>query len=336
MHWAVAGSLAGRLVALAATLGVLAAGLGFRSIVWAWVAGLAVTFVIHLVAVRRIVPLRPVVDRAYWRNLFVGSLVIGLAIAISQIYFRIDMLLLALIRSSSEVGYYGAAYKFIELAQILGAAATVSMFPPLSNLLAARDPRAKELFQKTFDVLVAGGVFFGIVMLAFPDEIIELTAGPEFDDAAPALQLLAPWALFGFVNGAFWSVLIAAGRDRLLLACASGVLAINVGLNLALLPEYGYKAAAVVAVATEALVFIPLALVIREIGLLPDLRYTPSIALAGLAFAAIAWFVPGPAFVIGTAGATVYGAILLAAPGAVRDVARSLLPDRTPLLRTKS
>ena len=335
MGWAVAGNVGGRVVSLVATLAALEAGFGFDAIVWAYVAGLAVAFVVHVVGVARVVPLwPPVADRVYWRGLFVGSLVIGLAIAISQIYFRVDTLLLALIRSSEEVGFYGAAYKFIEVVQVLSATVAISMFPALANFIASGDRRARQLVQKVFDVLVAGGVFTAVLMLAYPEEIITLTAGPEFRDAAPALQLLAPWALFGFVNGALWRVLLASRHDTALLASSGGVLILNVALNLALLPAYGFKAAAVVSVVSEAAVLVPVALVIRRDGLLPGLRYLPPVAVAGAALTAIVWVVPGPAAVVGTLGAAVYAAILLAAPGAVREIARSLLPQHLRLLRS--
>ena len=143
MHWAVAGNVTGRLVTLGATLGALELGLGFKSMVWAQVIGIAVTFAIHLLAVGRTVSLRPVIDPPYWRALFFGSLAIGLAIGLSQIYFRIDTLLLAMLRSSEEVGLYGAAYKFIELAQFGAAAVSVSLFPPLAGFVAQKDPRAR-------------------------------------------------------------------------------------------------------------------------------------------------------------------------------------------------
>jgi O-antigen/teichoic acid export membrane protein len=337
MQWAVAGNVAGRLVALAGTLGAFAAGLGFQAIVWAYVAGLAATFMIHLVGVARVVTLSPVVDRAYWRTLFVGSLIIGLAIAISQVYFRIDTLLLALIRSSEEVGYYGAAYKFIELAQFTASAVAISMFPPLASFLAGGDPRARELVQKAFDVLVAAATFVAVLMLAFPEEIIRFTAGSEFHDAAPALQLLAPFVFFGFVNGVFFRILLATRRDTVLFVASAGVLVLNVALNLALIPIYGYKAAAVVLVVTEALVVAPLAVVISNEGLLPNLRYAPLVALAGGVLAAIVWLVPGPAAVVGVLGGVVYSAILVAAPGTVREAVRSLAAGRPRLhLRARS
>jgi O-antigen/teichoic acid export membrane protein len=335
MHWSVAGNLAGRVATLALTLGALALGGGFTSIVWAWVIGLGVTFSVHIVGVRRLVALAPVVDRAYWRSLVAGSLMIGLAIAISQIYFRIDALLLALIRSSEEVGLYGAAYKFVEIAQFLGGAVAVSMFPPLARFVKTGDPRARELTQKTFDVLLAGGVLLTLLMLAFPAEIVVATAGTEFREADVAVQLLAPSVLFGFVNGMLFRVLLATERDRALLAFAAGVLGANVVLNLALIPEYGLEAAAVVYVACEALVLVPLAFAARRDGLLPDLRYAPHVGAATAAAAAAAWLVPGRAALAAVVAGALYTTVLVSIPGTVREVVRSVLPRRPRLLRAR-
>jgi len=336
MQWAIGGHIAGRIVTLGATLIALGADLGFKGVVVAYVVGLAVAFAIHAIGVARVISLKPVMDTSYWRSLFVGSLVLGLAIAISQVYFRVDALLIALIRSPEEVGLYGAAYKFIELAQFFAAAVAVSMFPALANFIASGDERAGELVQKAFDVLMAGAVFTAIVMLAFPEEIITFTAGSEFRDAAPALQLLAPWALFGFAGSMLWRVLLASSRDNALLASAAGVLAANVALNLALVPRYGFKAAAVVSVVSEAAVLVPVAVLIHRDGLLPGLRYLPTIVAAGAALAAIFWLVPGPAAVVAAVGTAVYAALLLAAPGAVREAAASVLPRRVRLLGSRS
>jgi O-antigen/teichoic acid export membrane protein len=326
MHWAVAGNMAGRLVTLGVTLGALGLDLGFKSIVWAQVVGIAVTFVIHLVAVSRTVRIRPVIDTEYWRNLVLGSLVIGLAIGLSQIYFRIDTVLLALLTDSEEVGLYGAAYKFIELSQFTAAAVAVSMFPPLANFVATGDSRAMPLVQKSFDVLVVGAVFLAVLMLAFPEDIITYTAGSDYSDAAAALQILAPYVLFGFVNAGLWRVLLARNRDRTLLGMSATVLVINVALNLVLIPEYGYKAAAAVSVVSEALILVPIVVAVHRDGFLPNLGYTRLVAVAAGAMALVAWLVPGPAVVVGALASAVYAAILLAAPGTINEVARSLLP----------
>jgi O-antigen/teichoic acid export membrane protein len=327
MHWAVGANLAGRAVTLALTLGALAAGLGFKSIVAAHVVGIAATFVLHLVAVAAFVPLWPVIDTHYWRRLVGGSVALGLAIALSQIFFRVDAVLLALLRSAEEVGLYGAAYKFVELVVLIPAAAATSVFPPLMRFLAAEDPRALGLVQKAFDVLLAASVPLTIVMLAYPEDLITLAAGSEFSAGSDALRLLAPYALFAFANGLLWRVVMATHRDRLLLWTAVFVLAANIGLNLIFIPVYGFKAAAAIAVITEAAVAVPIGLTLRAHGQLPTLRYLPTVLAATAAMTIAVVLLRDHALVGTVVGATAYTATILALPGTTRDVVlRDLLP----------
>jgi O-antigen/teichoic acid export membrane protein len=331
MHWAVGATLAGRLATLGLTLGSLAVGLGFKSIVAAHVIGLAVTFVLHVVAVALIVPLRPVIDLGYWRRLVVGSVMLGIAVSISLIYFRVDTILLALLRSSEEVGLYGAAYKFIELVVLVPAAVGISMFPPLARFLATGDPRAVGLIQRSFDVLLAASVPFVVLMVAYPEEILTLAAGPEYEDGAIALQLLAPFALFAFVNAVLWRVVLAGERDRALLAIAIVVLVVNVGLNLIFIPTYGLEAAAIITVASEAFVTIPIALAARREKPLPNLGYAPVVGGAAAAMTAIVLLLPGPAAVVAAVAGVAYLALLLLLPGTAREV---LVGDLLPAARS--
>jgi O-antigen/teichoic acid export membrane protein len=121
-------------------------------------------------------------------------------------------------------------------------------------------------------------------------------------------------------------VLLASGRDRALLAVSLGVLVLNVALNLVLIPPYGYKAAAVVSVLSEAAVLVPIALAVRREGLLPDLGYAPPVAVAGAVMVLAALLVPGAAVIAATVASVAYAAILLVAPGTVNEAARSLMP----------
>ena len=330
MHLSVGAHLAGRLATLALTLAALALDLGFEAVVAAQVAGVALTFAIHVVVVARLVPLRPVVDRTYWRSLLGTSIVLGIAIAVAQVYFRIDAVLIALIRSSEEVGLYAAAYKFIELSDLIVVAVGVSLLPPLARFVTTGDARARPLVQRAFDVLVAAAAPLSIGMLAFADEIVTLTAGEDFADAADALRLLAPYVLFSFAAGALWRVMLASGRDRALLGIALVVLAANVALNVALIPAYGFEAAAVVAVASEVVGLTLVAIASRREGLLPSIRYLPVVAAGAAAMGVAILAVPGPTLVEATVGSVAYLAVVLALPGTVREV---VFDDLVPALR---
>jgi O-antigen/teichoic acid export membrane protein len=330
MHLSVGATLVGRVATLGFTLAALGAGYGFKAVVGAQVAGIAVTFLLHLLAVGLIVPLHPVIDTRYWRSLLAGAFLLGLAIALSQIYFRVDAVILSLLRSAAEVGFYGAAYKFIELSGIVNAAVGISMFPSLTRFIAIEDPRAARLVQTVFDLLIATAAPLAIVMIAFAEEIVVLAAGPEFEPGGEALRLLAPYVLFSFANGVLWRALISSSRDRALLASSVFVLVLNVVLNLVLIPEYGFKAAAVIAVASEAAVSIPLALTARQEGLMPNLRYVPQVVAGSAAMVLAILVLPGPWLLVAALAGAAYSAVLLLLPGTARRV---VLGDLLPALR---
>lgn len=327
MQWAVAGNLAGRLTALALTFAALAADLGLAGVVTAQVIGIGVTFLVHLAVVARLVSLRPAVDVPYWRDLAAASIVLGLAIALGQIYFRFDAILLALLRDSVEVGLYGAAYKFLELSEFFVAAFALSMFPALTRFVATGDERATALVQKSFDLVIATAAAIAVGLFVFAEDIVLISAGPEFAGSAVALQILAPYVLFSFSNGVFWRVLMANERDRILLASSSCVLVFNVSLNLVLIPAYGYKAAAATSVISEAAVSVPMVLAVRREGLLPRMTYLPVVAAAAAAMGLVGWVVDAPALIAGLLAGAAYVGVLLALPGTARTfVFRDLLP----------
>jgi O-antigen/teichoic acid export membrane protein len=321
MHWVIAGTVVGRVVTLAATVAVLEADYGLPAVMLANVVGLAVTFAVHLAVVGRIVPLRPVVDVAYWRSLAVGSLAIGLALAIAQIYFRIDALLIAGLRDPHEVGLYGAAFKFIELSDLVGAAIGISVFPLLARFVATDPERSRSLLQRTFDVLLAAAAPIALLFALRATDIILLTSGPEFRDAAGALRLLAPYVLLTFVSGLLWRALIAWDEDRRLLAIALVLLTFNVGVNLVLIPVYGFRAAAVVSVFSEILAVVLMGmLAIRRHALRLSFRYVLPVLAAAAAMAAILALPSLHLLVAAPLGLLAYLAVLIAMRGAVRDI----------------
>lgn len=332
MHWAVVGNVLGRVVTLGLTLGALAVGYGLKAVVGAQVVGVAVTLLFHLAVVRRLVSLRPRIDLPYWRRLAATSVVLGLAIALGQVYFRVDTLLLALIRDPVEVGLYGAAYKFIELSEVLVGAFALSVTPPLTRFIATGDERASSLIQKGFDLILAAAAPLSVALLVFSTDIVVAAAGPGFRDGAVALQILAFYVLFSFTNALFWRVLIASGRDRALLAISSSILVVNVALNLILIPVYGFKAAAVTSVVSEVIALIPVVIAVRRERLLPGVGYLPAIGVASMVMAAVALGLPGPALVAGAAATIAYLAVLLAFPGTARSF---VFGDLLSRLRTR-
>jgi O-antigen/teichoic acid export membrane protein len=326
MQWAVFANLAGRFVTLVATLAVLALGLGFKAVVLANVIGLAVILAVGVYAARSAYSLRPSIDVAYWRRFLKASLVLGLGLAITQVYFRVDTVLIALLRPAAEVGLYGAAYKFIELTQALAYTVFVSMFPALSAFAARDDSRFAFLAQKGFDVVLAAGLPLTIGMVFAARPLLEATAGDRYGAAAGVLQILAFYPLLAFVDGLLWRILIASHHERTLLLIGVSILTLNIALNLVFIPVYGYRAAAITSIGSEAFsLALGVIAVRRRVGFLPQLDYLPAVVLAGLVMTGVMLALPVERLVAAVVGGILYIVVLVLLPGTVRLTVRELV-----------
>ncbi len=330
MHIPVAATLAGRALTLVLVLAIFASGGGFNAVVLAYVAGAVLTFGIVVVIAARHVSLRPLFDRREWSVLLRGSLAVGIATGLFFSYYRVDTVLVALLRDSHEAGLYGAAFKFVEIGEVLVAAIGISVFPSLARLVATGDERVGEAIQRSLEAVVAFGTPILVAILLVADELVALTAGDEFAGAAPALRLLVPYLALLFVSTILIRLAAALHLDKDLLVLAVVILALNIGLNVALLPEYGYKVAALTSTASEVCVVGALALfAYRHLRFVPRVRYLGAIGLAVAAMLISFWLIPLPALAAVAISTVLYGFVLVALPGTARDIVGAF----TPVLR---
>jgi O-antigen/teichoic acid export membrane protein len=165
-----------------------------------------------------------------------------------------------------------------------------------------------------------------VLIIGLANQIIHYSAGHEFSGATPVLQLLALSLVFVFLRAPLSRFQIAAGAYRPLAWMMLAMLAFNVVLNLALIPPYGIKAAAVVNLGTEFLGFaLQLGFVWRRLEFRPSVRYLPAVAV-GTALMVL-WFAVFPGVPIAAAliGSALYTAVLLWAPGVIRELARDVV-----------
>jgi hypothetical protein len=91
------------------------------------------------------------------------------------------------------------------------------------------------------------------------------------------------------------------------------------------IPIYGYKAAAVTSIASEAFsLVLGLVAVKRRVGFFPRLGYLPAIGAAAAAMVVVMLALPVERLVAAVAGGIVYVVVLVLLPGTVRMTAREL------------
>jgi O-antigen/teichoic acid export membrane protein len=314
MGRAVVGDVLGRAVSLG--LVGLAAGLdlGFYAVVGTAAGGAFATAVATWLLTRPLVTIRPRADPAVWRRLLAGGLPLGVALAVNELYFRADTLIISLYEPYGQVGAYTLAYRMLELTLVFGTLFLTTTFPLLAEAVARDEPRARRAIQVSTDVFVLAGAPLVAGGLVLSPELVELVAGERFEDAATPLRILLVAGALAWVNGVFGYALIAKDRQLSALWLNLAALTFNVVLNLLLVPRYGIVVAAVVTVASEVLILAgSYALMRRYFDFFP----APHVLLPALAAAAamggLVWLLrDAPLFVLLPLGAAVYGGLIWA------------------------
>ncbi len=202
------------------------------------------------------VPILARPDSACIRHLFAISMPFAGAALFSRIYTFIDTALVARLASPEAAGLYSAGNKLILALNIIPAAISSSLYPALSSLI-ARDPsRLGPTFVRAlrYLLLAVAPVAAGTAILA--DDIVAAFYGAAYAPTGFVLRLLLPAIVFGFLSYPPGALLAASGNQKKNTVIFGIAAAINVVLNLALIPWYAEQGAAIAASATYTAIFL--------------------------------------------------------------------------------
>jgi O-antigen/teichoic acid export membrane protein len=265
-----------------------------------------------------------------WRPLLMAALPVGAALAVTEVYFRADTFIISVFRDYDEVGAYSLAYRVIELLAVLPAVLMTSVFPLLSRYLGSGGDRARAsvTIDAVGDMFLAVGVPIAAGGLVVAPQVIELVAGDGFAEAATPLRILLFAGALAAVSGLLGYALIAGGRQASALRLALGALAVNLALNVALVPALGIDAAAAVAVASEVVMVAGgMWLVRRELALTPRFGVAWRVVVAAAAMAGALALVPAHSLaVLLPLGIVLYAGALFAVGGVDRRALEILRP----------
>lgn len=239
------------------------------------------------VLARRYVAARPIFSASSWVPLFVRALPLGLVQIINTIYYKIDSVLLSVMRTPAEVGYYGISYRILDLVMAIPGFFMLALMPTLVRRGAT--PDLAPVVQKAFDVMVtlAFPLLVGSVLLS--KQVVVAVSGPKFAAGSNAFAVLMVGGAVSYLNAVFGNTLVALGHQRALVPLTIVVVTLNIGLNLALIPPFGIVGAGV---ATSAAEFVALGYVAtifhRTLQVRVGLRQIPKTAGASAAMAG-AW-----------------------------------------------
>jgi O-antigen/teichoic acid export membrane protein len=210
---------------------------------------------------------RPVISRPDYRTIG-RSVAYGLKSHVQTLtgflHFRVDIFILAAFLSTVEVGYYSVAVGLVSLIFFVPESVGFVLFPKLAGLA---EKEANELAIRACrnTIFVAAMPALGILILG--RIAIRIMYGVEFLPSCQALYLLLPGTLAMCVYMILSRYFTSKNKQQVTIVAGIVGLAINVGLNLVLIPRLGIAGAAVATTSSYSITaFLMLCFFVRESG----------------------------------------------------------------------
>jgi O-antigen/teichoic acid export membrane protein len=269
---------------------VTTADLGFSAVVLATVGGSLLAAATGYVLAARLTRLRPQFERSELQRITKASLPVGLFMILGIVHFKIDTVLLSILKPLADVGTYSVAYRFIEQLLFIPSFFVAAVFPIIASYHATGDALLKLAIDKSFAFLVIVGFPVAAGLFVVAPDVIDLLAGEEFDEAVTPLRILLLSSIFFFTNALFSSLLVIYDLERQMAVLVAAVVVGNIALNLVLIPPYSYTGAAVSTVITEVCGGIAMMIwASRAVGARVDVSPVPRVLAATAGMVAAMW-----------------------------------------------
>lgn len=277
------------LIRLALAAVVLLSGYGLTALAWSYVAAFTFAMILAFLVMRaRLGPmrLRPHLSgllrmaRASVPFMFFGLFFV--------IYFKIDFIMLGAFRGDAETGTYAVAYRLMESLLFIPAALMGAVYPGLSRLFLGGRKPVLAAARNTFRYLAMIGIPLGFGTTVLAGRIVPFLFGETYTASVLPLQILI-WAMtLIFLNCICPAGLNAVNRQHYTVLVTGAGVAVNIGLNLFLIPAYGASGASISTLVTEVVTTGSyLLLFSSHVGRLSPVRYSlrPIAASAAMALA---------------------------------------------------
>ena len=229
-------------------------GNGVLGLAIAFVGSRVVMLIAALALLDRVVgSVAPSFSRTAWRDLQAAALPLGFFMIALNLYTYIDTVILGVMRTDAETGWYAASYSVYEGITYAPAILSAVLTPKLSFLFTNDRTAHRNLLRRSLLFSAAAGLGLGSLTALLAHPLMTLIFGDRYAASVPPLQILAGGALFVFMTWILHAAAISTNLDRRLLLTTVVGLSANVALNVMLIPRFGISGAAWATVIAEAL-----------------------------------------------------------------------------------
>jgi len=273
-------------------------------------------------------------DWGWIRRQLAACLPFTFMVILYTVEWRVDVLMLSVFHSATEVGQYYAAETLLLSCLLLLEAYRLAVLPYMSRALQTDPQLLGRVHDRSFYYLLAIATPVAVEFSFLGPQLLSVF-NSNFVAAYRILAILMIALVLSFLNEPNGLLLIAGGYQRQLALVFTVSLAVNVGTNLLLIPAHGGIGAAIARVASiGAFAIIAAVLVHRKIRAHWPFRYVLQVIIAVLGMVVVLNGLKHilPWWLAGGAALVVYGLLLIKLHGLpVEDI--ETLRDRIRLYK---
>lgn len=196
------------------------------------------------------------IDFGFWKLLLKNSWQFLLAEVFTEIYFRVDSVMLSVMKGDKEVGYYNAAYQLIEaLARLIPVSFGSAMFPVLASTFITSKEDFKKYFDKGMSFLIILTFPFTVGTFLLSNSLIVTVYGNGFMKSVNSMRILSFSLIFMFLNSLLLITLCCINKQNVFSAITGVSAVVNILSNLLLIPRLGCLGSSICTVLTEGVLF---------------------------------------------------------------------------------
>lgn len=245
----------GSLVILVGVALAVAHRANLAAVAAAYVAGSVGMMLVATLLVKRVIGrVTPTFQFLRMRQLLWEAFPIGATLILNLTTTRLGTIILALLRTSEEVGYYGLAFRVFDVVLVFPTFLMNATYPILLKRVKRGPHAVKSLFWKMAALLFVSSLA-GSALLLMTSPFLSVVR-EEFRAAQPILSILSLSLPFFFLTSLTQWTLVVFKRETILIPSYGAALGLNLILNLFLIPRYGSSGAAVTTGISEAVVLL--------------------------------------------------------------------------------
>ena len=186
-------------------------------------------------------------------NLFKKTIPFGFTFFVTVAYARLDILMISWLRSDSEVGEYGAAFRLIEGLLIFPMVGNRILYPYFSRISSDKQ-NFQFTVEKSIKILVISSFYIISIGIISAELLISTLYPPSYESSAIIFQLLLFTLISTYPNYILGSALFSLHRQNMVLKVIIFAFIISIISNLFIIPLLGTVGAAITAIISGILI----------------------------------------------------------------------------------